>query len=155
TLSVLFNTPRFNVSFTGNGAGLTNLSAGNLTGTIADARLSANVALSNTNQVFTGSNRFAGVVSLTNAANTLVGAFAGNGAGITNVNLMTVNSMGAIDWTTNSAFVLASSPVVGSDPFSVVAADVNGDGKLDLISANDVANTLSVLTNNGNGGFVL
>jgi len=44
---------------------------------------------------------------------------------------------------------------VGSEPDSVVAADVNGDGKLDLISANYNANTLTVLTNNGSGGFVI
>ena len=42
---------------------------------------------------------------------------------------------------------------VGSDPYCVVAADVNGDGKPDLISANDGDNTLTVLTNNGSGGF--
>ncbi len=38
---------------------------------------------------------------------------------------------------------------------SVAAADVNGDGKVDLISANREDSTLSVLTNNGSGGFVL
>jgi len=35
----------------------------------------------------------------------------------------------------------------------VAAADINGDGKLDLISADILANTLTVLTNNGNGSF--
>jgi FG-GAP-like repeat len=35
----------------------------------------------------------------------------------------------------------------------LVAADVNGDGKPDLISANYLDNTLTVLTNNGNGTF--
>jgi hypothetical protein len=51
--------------------------------------------------------------------------------------------------------VTASSPGVGNTPYSVVAADVNGDGKVDLISANTGANTLTVLTNNGSGGFTL
>jgi hypothetical protein len=36
----------------------------------------------------------------------------------------------------------------------VTAADVNGDGKVDLVSANSGDNTLSVLTNNGSGGFM-
>ena len=68
-------------SFTGNAGGLTNLDATDLTGTIADARLSINVPLLNASQAFTGSNRFAGVVTLTNTSNTL----AGNGAGLTNI----------------------------------------------------------------------
>ena len=34
-------------------------------------------------------------------------------------------------------------------------ADVNGDGKIDLVSANHGASSLSVMTNNGSGGFVL
>jgi trimeric autotransporter adhesin len=63
-------------SFNGNGAGMTSLNAanltgsvpsasltsvpaGNLTGTILDVRLSANVALLNANQTFTGSNTIA------------------------------------------------------------------------------------------------
>ena len=54
-------------------------------------------------------------------------------------------------------FVLAPTLSIGSgsSPYAVVAADVNGDGKMDLISANNGNNTLTVLTNNGHGGFVL
>jgi len=44
---------------------------------------------------------------------------------------------------------------VGNAPVSVAAADINGDGKLELISANANDNSLSVLTNNGSGGFGL
>ena len=40
-------------------------------------------------------------------------------------------------------------------PTCVIAADVNGDGYVDLISANLYYGTLSVLTNNGSGGFAL
>ena len=42
---------------------------------------------------------------------------------------------------------------VGYSPQSVIAADVNGDGKLDLICANYGDNTLTVLTNTGSGHF--
>src|ERR1017187_8458985 len=53
------------------------------------------------------------------------------------------------------SFNLSSSPGAGNDPNSVAAADANGDGKMDLISANYYGNSLSVLTNNGKGSFVL
>jgi hypothetical protein len=55
----------------------------------------------------------------------------------------------------SGGFGLASSPVVGLGSYSVTAVDVNGDGKVDLISADKAAGTLTVLTNNGSGGFVL
>ena len=41
---------------------------------------------------------------------------------------------------------------VGSGPL-ISVADVNGDGRLDLITGNYNTNTLTVLTNNGLGGF--
>ena len=42
---------------------------------------------------------------------------------------------------------------VGKAPTWVTAADVNGDGYVDLITANNETNTLTVLTNNGKGVF--
>lgn len=54
-------------------------------------------------------------------------------------------------------FVSNVTVVVGTNPVSVASADVNGDGKVDLISANTGAlpnyHTLSIMTNNGSGGF--
>jgi VCBS repeat-containing protein len=42
----------------------------------------------------------------------------------------------------------------GLSPSSVTSADVNGDGKFDLIVANHGSNTVSVLKNSGDGTFV-
>ena len=41
---------------------------------------------------------------------------------------------------------------VGGGP-QIAVADINGDGRLDLITANHNTNTLTFLTNNGSGGF--
>ena len=79
-------------SFGGDGSSLSNLNASRLaSGTVADARLSTNVALLNTNQTFTGSNSFTGfntfsgtntltgVNTFTNFGNSFRGSFFGNG----------------------------------------------------------------------------
>jgi hypothetical protein len=73
---VAFNNPanQFVGSFTGNGTSLSNLNATQLTsGSVADARLSANVPLLNANQTFSGANIF------TNFNNSFSGSFFGNG----------------------------------------------------------------------------
>jgi hypothetical protein len=70
----------FSGAFNGNGAGLTNLDATQLaSGTVADARLSSNVALLNANQTFIGSNFFNGPNTFTNSGNNFSGSFFGNG----------------------------------------------------------------------------
>lgn len=43
----------------------------------------------------------------------------------------------------------------GVDPVAVVLADVNGDGKLDALTADNLSNTASVLLGNGDGTFML
>ena len=52
------------------------------------------------------------------------------------------------------SFTLSSTLSVGQHPIGLVATNVNGDGRVDLICANNYDNTLTVLTNNGSGGFV-
>jgi hypothetical protein len=61
-----------------------------------------------------------------------------------------------IDWQVNDGGPTAfqgTSYAVGSTPDSVAVADLNGDGKLDLVIANAGSNTVSVLLGNGAGGF--
>ncbi|GAB1444662.1 hypothetical protein MASR2M41_02810 [Flammeovirgaceae bacterium] len=64
---------------------------------------------------------------------------------------------------TISTVLLAQTPVcfspavpfaVGTQPQSVTSADFDGDGKVDLAIANYSSNNVSVLMNNGAGGFV-
>lgn len=73
-------------TFAGPGSALTALNASQLAnGTVPDARLSANVALLNHDQVFGGSNQFTGVARMTNPDNLVVGTHAGDGASLSNL----------------------------------------------------------------------
>ncbi|MBI3850315.1 MAG: VCBS repeat-containing protein [Verrucomicrobia bacterium] len=122
------------------------ITAGNVTGAIADSQLSGNMARLNSNAVFTGA------VVFSNAASQFAGSFAGNGAGVTNMNL-TLNSSGVI--TSNSSFFTLFAIPNADYAASVVAADVNGDGRIDLICPTAISTYSQVLTNDGHGGFAL
>ncbi len=70
----------FNGTVSGNGSGLTGLNASQLTtGTVADTRLSANVALLDHSQTYSGNNQFSGANNFTNWNNNFTGNFFGNG----------------------------------------------------------------------------
>jgi hypothetical protein len=56
-----------------------------LSGPLADDQLSPNIPRLDAHQSFTGTNRFDGVVLLTNLANIVAGTFAGDGANLTNL----------------------------------------------------------------------
>jgi len=58
-----------------------------------------------------------------------------------------------VDPSSPGTFVLDSSYSVGDMPMSVCAADLNGDGYLDLATANYDSDDVSVLLNDGNGVF--
>lgn len=73
--------------------------------------------------------------------------FATANQGNNNVSVLLGNGMGGFAAATNSPFA------VGSGPKTVAVGDFNGDGKLDLATANQVSNDLSVLWGNGMGGF--
>jgi hypothetical protein len=73
-------TNRFTGAFSGSGSNLVNLNAANISsGTLADARLSANVALLNGTQIFSGGNTFNGA-STFNGQGTFAGGATFNSA---------------------------------------------------------------------------
>jgi len=52
-------------------------------------------------------------------------------------------------------FAIGDSQSSGSDPFSIVTGDFNGDGNLDLATSNAGSNNVSVLLGDGHGNFAL
>ena len=53
----------------------------------------------------------------------------------------------------NGTFQTAQSFAAGTSLVAVAVADLNGDGKPDLVTANSSTNDVSVLLGNGNGTF--
>jgi hypothetical protein len=53
----------------------------------------------------------------------------------------------------SASFASANNISVGTKPYSVAVADIDADGKLDIVVANYDSNDVSVLLNDGSGGF--
>ena len=117
------------------------LPASQLSGTLSTAQLPSTVALLNSNQVFSGAVTF----------NNLSNSFAGSGAGLSGVLFSALNGTG-IESLNFGNLVFGNYYFPTSAPVAV--GDMNGDGKMDLITV-DHLGTVLVLTNNGNSGFSL
>jgi hypothetical protein len=63
------------------------------------------------------------------------------------------NSVSILLGNGNGSFGPKTDYATGAQPMSVAVADVNSDGKADLMTANSAADTASVLLGNGNGSF--
>ena len=130
-----------NGSFTGNGAGVTNLQLSSLgaPGTFS-----------------TLSNYLESPITLTVGLDPIsVVAADVNGDGHPDVIDANYGANTLTVLTNNDSGILGSNATltVGNQPYFVSAADISGDGKPDLISANYGDGTLTVLTNNGFGVF--
>ena len=84
-----------------------------------------------------------------------VSGIAGNGTlGLNLVDDGSIHDLAGNSLERDVAFQDSVQYIVGAVPNSVAVADVNGDGKLDLVTANgDLSNTVSVDLGNGDGTF--
>jgi uncharacterized delta-60 repeat protein len=74
--------------------------------------------------------------------------------GSTTVQIMTVNVAPVFSLPSESiSFADKVDYTTGLQPYSVTSADVDRDGKVDLVVVNQDSNTVSVLVNNGDGTF--
>jgi hypothetical protein len=65
----------------------------------------------------------------------------------------TATPLGMPQLASDGSFTRVSSQAVGSNPYYVSTTDLDGDGNLDLVTANYSSNTVSVLRGNGDGTF--
>jgi len=117
-------TPGQHLRFSGTDWGPSLVALGSdVSGTLADARLSGNVALLNTNQTFTGSNTFNGVSAMTNANNRFTGTYSGNGSGLTLLNAANVAAGTLADarLSANVPLLMETRPSQVPTPFRVLA----------------------------------
>lgn len=119
------------------------LPAGQISGSIPASQVSGTLALSQLPSV---------VVTNGDTGINLSGSFSGNAGSLTNIQLSALGPAGTFSISTEYLEPTATYPV-GNGPVGLVIADVNGDGKPDIICANNEDSTLTVLTNNGYGVF--
>ena len=148
-------------SLSGNGSGLSSLSASQLSsGTVSDARLSANVALLNANNGFTGSNNLSGVTVATNTGNVINGAFTGPLAGNVTGNVTGNLSGNATTATTAGNFTGSLSGDVTGTQGATVVSSVGGQSAANVANGANAANGAtsantggSIVKRDGSGNF--
>ena len=96
-----------------------------------------------------------GVTAVSGSVYTVnIGGISGNGTlGLDVVTSNSIHDLAGDPLNAAVAFQSAANYNAGTAPFFVTVADVNGDGRPDLIVANLQSNTVSVLLGNGNGTF--
>lgn len=104
-----------------------------------------------------GAGTISSAVMFDNPGNLFNGVFAGNGAGLNQLALQSFTNFppSLIPLLNPPLLNGATNYAVGNNPHAVLAADVNADGKPDLITADQNTGTLTVLTNAGKGTFLL
>ena len=93
-------------------------------------------------------------------ANGIIASVTGSGAnytvnvtGITGTGTLGVNLVSLPTITALPSFAPQSTFATGNNPKSLTLGDVNGDGKLDIVIANESSRAVGVLLGNGNGTF--
>ncbi|HEY3762403.1 MAG TPA: VCBS repeat-containing protein [Verrucomicrobiae bacterium] len=135
-------------------------SASNLLGNLSTAQLSGSIAASSISGTLSSSQLggvYTGAVALNNSGN----SFSGNGGGLTNVSLSGIGPAGTFSLQP-LYFPPSTTYSLPGGPTTELTADVNGDGKPDLIvGMNDIqgapyngAGVIIVFTNAGGGVFV-
>jgi hypothetical protein len=162
TAASRFIGPVFVSSLSGDGSGLTNLNASNIsTGTLNDARLSSNVPLKNGNNVFTGINSFGTVNGTTFNGGTFNGTFLGthigDGSGLTNLNADNI-ATGTLDLARIDASTASPGQAITFDGANVVWGSGPGGASSLVLPFDQTANEpgrMFTLTNTNNiGGAV-
>ena len=121
--------------FSGNGSGLTSLNATNVTtGTLADARLSTNVATLSGPQIFAGLKHFAGGLS-------------GDASGLTNLNGSNITS-GTISENRLGVAGMAFSGRISGLTIGGVSSITQYGGAIGFTDANAPENTITILSPN-------
>ena len=100
------------------------------------------------------------LVATGTVANGTISSVTGSGAtytvnvtGITGSGSLGLNLVDLPTITALPSFAAQATFAAGTGPQSVALGDVNGDGELDMVTANTGSNSASVLLGNGNGTF--
>jgi hypothetical protein len=132
--------------FTGSGANLTNLPAAQLTGTVADARLSSNVPLKNAANTYTGVQTFSGATSQYVTGHLVQVGGASRVQYTTNATIIYSTASGAVQLQHNGAQTLLSnsSGVTLGASGTAISRYISATAALDFASI--AANSIGTLT---------